>query len=333
MERDGAETGRLKAAIPDRYQPQPDAGGALPASFHSVGAQSAPTPLQGSEIDRTTQERDRHNLGAVFVAGDPDQSAPSYMLTGAQALAKNSHIAMIEQRRREGDNRLAITQMQAALDARLAALDAELLALDARIGEIEQRRIEIGDNLEAIDELEQIERSGQKLDPNNPAHAALLRRAGIDPDEADKATVADIIARRRRDLAIEDGALGTEWDTKMKRRAQVARERVAVAAAKDEIENANTDEARILAERRAATILGAQQLGDAASQTENRTAKVIAADAVAANERPDLRAESEAYNRRAALADQDSVADASGKGFELDGGTTGAKRPIIPQPN
>lgn len=331
MARDDAETGRPKAAIPDNFQPAPGTGSRLSNHFLSVDSLRESTPLQGSEIDRTAQERDRHNRGAAFVAGDSDQAAPGFLLTGAQATARKSHMTVIEQRKRD-DERFASDQMKAALDARLAALDAELLALDTRIGEIEQRRIAIGDNLEALDELVQIERSGQKIDPNNPEHARLLRKAGIDPDKADKATLAEIIARRRRELGLEDEALDAEWNAKMKRRGQVATEREAVAGARDEIERANTDEARILAERRAATMLGAQQIGEAASQTESRSAKIIAADAVAANERPDLRADSETYNRRAALADRNSVVDASGKDFEQDSATTSTMRPAPLQP-
>jgi hypothetical protein len=268
--------------------------------------------MHGSEI----AERERFNLGIAFIGRDSSESAPSFILSGAVAAARKVQITETEKRRHE-DERLALDQMTKALAARLAELDAEIAAIDKRLEEIRQRRIVIADQMEALDEVERLRKSG-KLDSNNPAHARLLRAAGISDAEARGGGLATIIAQRRQALGNEDETLGNEQTGLLKRRDVVARERVAVVAAQNEIESADTDEARILAERRARTTLGAQQLGEAATQSTDNQARIIAADAVAANERPDQRADSAALNRNAIAGNDGAVANTGAVSFELD---------------
>jgi|GEM_PF-3139287 len=305
MAHDEADIGRLKAAVPDIYRPR-DAAGMLSNRFDfSVDLRSKSTALQGSDADpvglanrlATASARELHNLSVGFVAGNGDRSGAGFLLTGAQVSAQIAQRTETQQRGRD-DERFALNQadtaLKAALDARLKALDAELGAIDTRLEEIRLRRIEITDSLDAMDDIEQLARDG-KLDKNNEAHRRLAQKAGIDPDKLNAADIARIIAQRRGELDAEDGALDTEWNRKMKRRGQIVIERKGVADARGELENANTDEARLLAERRARSVLGAQELGEAASETRNQTAKVIAADAVG------ISAKSESQNRNAAL--------------------------------
>lgn len=311
MARD-AETDRLKSAIPDMYRPPRNAGGLLTSYFSSsVDLLRKSTALQGSEI----ADRDRFNLGMGFLnKGDANPEAtPSFILPGALAAARKLQIARHEEERHR-DVRVALEQYRAALADRLAALNAELEALNREIDEIETRRTEIGASLEALDEIERLKRSG-KLDPSNPAHAALLRTAGITPEEAKRDDLLDVIQRHRRDLDREDGTLETLWNAKVKRRDQVALERLDVIGAQQEIENADTDEARLLAERRAATVLGAQQLGEAALQTDSNRAKVIAADAVTDAEGSERRAVSANLNHNSVEANKRVVMASDTKEF------------------
>ncbi|MCF8467276.1 MAG: hypothetical protein K9G33_07720 [Sneathiella sp.] len=289
-----AEIAEIKAGIPARFQPPHDSSGALTMNFQNQGAMLAPFTLQGSA------DLDRHNIGLAFINSGDQGSTPGFMLSGALATIRATEKSEIEKRKRGEEQRFALDQLNAQLDARLAELDAELAQIDERLEEIRQRRIEIGDGLEALDELEHMAATGT-LDPDNPDHARLLRRAGIEPEDARRRDMTDIIAQRRRDMSREDGALHDENDGLLKRRDTVAREKKEVEAARAEIENADTPEAMKAAEHRARTVLGSQQLGEAAYQTENQQAKVIAASAVGVS------AKSEDYNRNAASLDENIV--------------------------
>lgn len=293
---DASEIERLRAAVPDLHRPPRNAGGLW---SHRFEAQVDPAHETGAARD---SELERHNLGMAFladVAANPDTANPNFRLTGG--LASIRTIEAEKRQREEHDAwEFALDQYRAELDRKLAALDAELAAIDKRLEEIRQRQEAIGEQMEALDELTRLKRSG-KFDPNNPAHLRLARNAGLSPDEIARMDAADLTLRRRA-LDRENGDLEEEWNERMKRRGEVVQEREAVVEARAEIEHADTGEARILAERRAVTVLGAQQLGEAAYQTQNAEAKRIAADAVASNEREAIREDSQAYNRRATTA-------------------------------
>jgi hypothetical protein len=239
-----------------------------------------------------------------------------------------AHISRSDERKKEDEQRSILDELRAQLDERLAELNAELARIDKRLDEISRRRNELGDGLEALDELDRLTATGQ-LDPDNPAHAALLRRAGVDPEDARRKDMNDIIAQRRRDMSREDGTLEGEWNAKMKRRGEVIVERDEVQAARAEIENAHTPEAMEKAEHRARTVLGSQQLGEAAYQTDNQRAKMIAADAVAANETPSQQDNSQTYNREAVSKDAQVVLAENDTEFELD---APAIKPVVPSP-
>ncbi|MEI9849880.1 MAG: hypothetical protein WDN24_02265 [Sphingomonas sp.] len=271
---------RLKAGIPDSFQPR-DASGALSQRFRDLQT---------------------FNMGLAFVSGadDPETANPGFLLPGALLRAREARTEQKRKDEREKSDRFSMAQAKAALDRRIAALDAELAAIDRRLEEIRLRRAEIADKLDAMHDIEERRRSGKKFDGRDAADRRLLQAAGMSEEEANGDDYAAIIARRRADLSGEDDMLQTEWNAKMKRRGEVVIERAGAVAARGEIESASTEEARIMAERRAATVLGAQQLGEAASMTDYKDAKIVAADAVAGNERQDLRADSKAFNREAA---------------------------------
>lgn len=294
----------MKAAVPSQHRPRPDHFNLLSSSYYDAAdavASAAPASQSiehdgASSADPLTDDHAREMAG-LALADDPEASA-SFMLTGAQASMQTNGEGN-EQKKRERE-RTTHDLLMDSLNRRLAQLDAELVQLDKRLDEIRQRRIELGDGMEALDELERLAANGQ-LDPNNPAHAALLRRAGIDPEKARREDMNDIIAQRRRDMGREDDALEGEWNVKMKRRGHVASEREKVRTARAEIESASTPEAMEKAELRAQTVLGSQQLGEAAYQTESQEAKEVAADAVG------ISAKSEDYNRNAASLDEKIV--------------------------
>lgn len=310
---DATDIQRLKAAIPTSYQPPRGAGGMLSSQFDSsVDLRSKSTAMHGSEIDR-------HNLGLAALA-NPDAIVPGIMLTGAHATARAVQRERHEREQRK-DAEFTYDQVRQELQRRLAKFDAELAAIERRLKEISERREKIGDEMEALDELAKLK---GKFDPNNPAHARLARRAGITPEEAAQADGAAIL-RRRQELAREDSGLDDEWNAKIKRRDVVLKERKPVADALAEIERADTEEALILAERRATTTLGAQQLGEAAYQTRRQDAKFLAADAVAQAEREPLRTDSQIWNRQA-VESVDKVITGSVDEFDFDDAPPSAGR-------
>ena len=320
---DPADIARIKAAVPNDYRPPHDAGGQLSSAFFSVDSLRESTALQGNEVER-------HQLGMGFLANADDEAAnPNFLLTGAQARVRAERIER-QQRKEQDEQRQFLADLHEALDRRLAALNAELEAIDQRLEEIRLRREQIGETLEAIDEIARLKRMG-KYDPNNPAHARLARQAGLSSDEVSRMDMAEL-AKRRADLSREDGDLDTEWNSRMKRRAVVVAERDDVIEAKKDIENADTEEARIKAERRAVSVLGAQQLGEAAYQTDMQRAKIVAADAVASAELAPAKADSAAYTRAAATGTGETVKDGSVVDWELDDADPTRPLPTAPKP-
>ncbi len=306
MARDEVDIAELKSRIPVQFQPSSDMSGSLSLNFQSQGAMLAPYTLQGSEnpsaseADPFADDHAREMQGRIFAA-DPDAS-PSFMLTGAQASMRASSEGT-EQKKRERDTR---RQLLDALNRRLAELNADLLRIDTRLEEIRLRKNAIGEELEALDDIEKLTASG-KLDPSNRKHAELLRKAGIDPAKVDKNNISDLITQCRRAMNGEDEALDGEATELLKQRKVVELERAEVQAARNDIESANTPEAMEKAEARARTVLGSQQLGEAAYQTESDRAKEIAADAVANNERAELQANSAAFNRSSTLRNEAAI--------------------------
>lgn len=337
---------RLKAAVPPQYRPSPEAGGQLPEIFRqnnaAMGTLRVPTTLKGRPGDILENhpspenpfgDLPRHQMGLAFMTGNSDpEAAPGFMLTGAQMAMRTAALIEGEQRKRSEESRFIMDQLRRQLDQRLAELDAELARIDERLDAIGQRRADIGESLEALDELETLQASGQ-LDPDNPAHAQLLRRAGITPEDARRKDAGDIIARRRGNLGREDDDLEREWNGKMKRRGEIIEERQSVIEARAEIENADTPEAVERAESRARSVLGAQQLGEAALQTQSHQAKVIAADAVARNENEEVRADSQNFDYRAISKDSAAVFQTDNTTFNPDGPASNVAARSVPVPS
>ena len=270
------------------------------------------------EVDRAhvLQTGGRFNLGLAFLQNPGGAANPSFTLHGAHAIVQ----AMLAEQQRQEQRKetdFVRSQVQQALDQRLAALNAELTLIDTRLEEIRVRRIKIGEELEALDDIEALKREG-KFDPANAAHAELARRAGLRPEEAAEISLSDLILRRQA-LTTEDGDLETERNERLKRREVVIAERQDVLTAQSEIERVDTEEARILAERRAETVLGAQQLGEAAYQTRSADAKQIAATAVGNAEVKERQQSSVAYNDLATTKGVDALMTDGEADFELDG--------------
>ena len=320
---DPADIERIKAAVPADHRPSPHAGGQLSSAFFQVDSLRESTALQGSEFER-------HQLGMAFLDNGDDEAAnPNFLLTGAQAKVRAERIER-QHRKERDEQRQFLADLHDVLDRRLAALNAELEAIDRRLEEIRQRREQIGETLEAMDEIARLKRTG-KYDPTNPAHARLAEQAGLSSEDILRMDIAEL-AKRRADLSREDSDLDTEWNSRMKRRGEVVAERDDVAQAKKDIENADTEEARIKAERRAVSVLGAQQLGEAAYQTDMRHAKIIAADAVASTEAAPVKADSVVYTRAAVTGAGDSIKDGSVVGWELDDADPSKSVPAAPKP-
>lgn len=308
---DADDIRQLKAAIPDHLTPPHGLRGKLSDDFSSVGSRSESTALQGS-----LSALDRFNLGQACL-DQPDASGPSFQLTGAQAMARQTRQQQHDSHEAE-EERSFVKRVLAALDARLAALDAQLTQIDDRLEAIRKRRVEIGDTLEAMDKIERLKKSG-RFDPDNKEHAALLRQAGLSADEVMGDDFAAVLARRRKALGDEDADLETDWNAKMKRRSAILAERDAVIDAKHDIETADSEEARLLAERRAQTLLGKQQLGTAAYDSARADARKVAADAIGSSEADAVQSNSVALNQQAVAKDAQAIVAADGADFELDG--------------
>jgi TolA-binding protein len=322
---DSGDIERLKAAIPKDFQPPPTFRGRLTSYFLSLDSRGASNLIPGSDINA----RDRLNLEMKFVGSD-DSQAPSFILSGAAAtLAKRQIDKRNEDHRRE--ERTAFARMMDALNARIDALQDELRDLNLRIAEIERRRADIGATFEALDEIKRRRARNEKLDPANEADRHLLEAAGLSETEANGDDYAATIAAHRRALDTEDGNLSTEWNSKMRRRGDVMNDLADAQAARNDLQTGDTEEARILAERRAETILGRRQLATATFETTGTSAKLVAADAVAGAEVTQRQTASQTLNRDAATQGPNEFFSSQGSDFELDDRAP-ANKPVALRP-
>ena len=99
-----------------------------------------------------------------------------------KALAKHNKDVRERERRRQGKDDMA--DLLALLDAQIADLERQIAEYDRLIEEYEEQ-------LSAIDELRELIESGE-LDPTDPEHIALLRRAGIPEDDWGTVTIDDL---------------------------------------------------------------------------------------------------------------------------------------------
>jgi len=291
---DEADLDRLKDSLPDAYRAE-RAGGMLTNNFLTVSALRALTPLKGSH-EKNIAEQTLFNLGMGFLNGSADVAAPNFILSGAAQTAREHVLENSSHEKTEREEiDTALAQSREQLRRMLADLDEELAAIDARLEEIRLRRIEIGNELGSAQDLEDLVAKG--IDVSDPAYADLCRKAGIDPAQLrgkDKGDQLDVIAHRRSELTAEDDTLETEWNDKMARRGVILERKKDVNAALDDLDQANTDEAKLSAIRRAETVTGVRALSGAAFETDNAEKKLIAADTVAKS------AESVDFGKRAA---------------------------------
>lgn len=318
-----ADLEKLKAVVPAQYRPASDAAGKLSHVF-SVDSGAESTALQGNE------NLTRHNLGMAFLNGDPDSAGPNFMLTGSQATIRDAMVERIRHTRdQDGVMSFALRQAREALEARLAALDAEIARIDAKLRDINERRSKIGEELDALHDLDARLAKGE-LDPDDPRDAALCRRAGIDPETLrgkDAAEQAEIILRRRTALAREDGGLEWEERTLLDRRGVVVKRRAAVDDALKDLSLADTPEAQALALQRAQSVDGVRSLGGAAFVSDRDDVRTRAADAVADNEEVALRADSKAYARAASTQTDDFFKGSDNMDWDRPPGGAPAKPP------
>ena len=150
------------------------------------------------------------------------------------------------QRKKQQDNSFTYQLLQQQLQQQLDVIDAEISRIDARVADIDKQLDEIDDAKLAMDELEELQTNG-KLDPNNPRHAALLRRAEIDPDEVEEDNLDVLLVQRRQELEQQEQALTSERDKLLEDRQQLQTTRDKLAEAKDKLD-ANPDSPAALAE-------------------------------------------------------------------------------------
>lgn len=112
---------------------------------------------------------------------------------------------------------------------RLHMLRQQIRVLDQQIEDIDERIEVIDEELAALNELEELIQSG-KFDPDNPAHQALGRRAGLSEEQLASPELQYIIDEQQGDLNSERASL-------IKRRGTIEQERDAlVEEAKQELD-------------------------------------------------------------------------------------------------
>lgn len=211
------EIARIKARIPEHFQPPHEADGRLSNAFFSVD------PLRESDALHA-RELERHNLGMAAL-DNPDLAGSNVILSGSHASAKTQRITREERKKREADQREVIEQIIAQIEARnreiaenlarLEELDAQEAALNDQIA-----RLQRGEELErdadghlkdknaedAIREYE--ERYGVKVDRTDAAQLAIILRGVRDEQQKVRRDNETLIEANERDrqLAIRMGA-------------------------------------------------------------------------------------------------------------------------------
>src|SRR5690606_14936201 len=122
-----------------------------------------------------------------------------------------------ERKKKEEDKRFK--DLLKLLDDNIDWLTEQLGKIDKRLGEIAEERRGIDDALGALDELDALRRNGE-LDPNNPAQATRLERAGLRPEDADRAHLECVLRARRHELREDRDRLDQEEDRLRERRGE-----------------------------------------------------------------------------------------------------------------
>lgn len=302
-----------RSQIPAEYRADGADGGALTSNFafarerENLGvesAQSAPSIPRDGEFSHSQYELHSQALATTLDEGE----GASIMLSGAQQQKRIGDEAQGSRKRRDREQ-----YYLDALDAHIARLDARIAEIDADIQRINTRRLEIGDQLEALDELERLNTSG-KLDVRNAEHQKLLKKAGVPPN-ASTADIAVLVENERKNLGSEDDALEQESNDLIKERGTLQAERDEALSVRDALEKADTPEALEIAQERAQSIMGQTALNGAAYLSGDTNDKIAAANMIG---RVDAGQSNDKLALASATEDRGEVMDADIDDFSFD---------------
>ena len=204
--------------------------------FSPEAAEAAMRRLRDSELIQEQQAFQRQVSGAAADAGEIASAAGA-----ARRITEEADRA--EKERKERTDREILLDL---IDNRIGQLDDMIEWYDRQIAEADAA-------LDAIDEIEELIENGQ-LDPNNPAHAELLRLAGIDPDELED-DPAGVLSRARE-------AWRDRRDHIAGLRGDADREREGLRQRRAEVDAADTVEERAAWQREALELNEQDQLLD-----------------------------------------------------------------------
>ena len=216
---DPADIERIKAAVPDKHQPPPHAGGRLSNDFFSVDSLRESTALQGSEFER-------HQRGMAFVnGGDGETANPGFLLNGSAAAIHQAHVESVKRREDDKERQHVLQQIIDQIEARnrqiaenlklIDALSKQESALDRHLANLrEGKKAELHENgalrdkaaEQAVRDYEK--RYGVKVDRNDPDQIAIILQ-GIRDEKLRIIRENDDLAadnERDRKLAIDMGA-------------------------------------------------------------------------------------------------------------------------------
>ena len=284
-----AETKRNN--IPDKYRADAASSGALTGDF-----------------SHNAYEFQSKALANISESG----SAAPIILSGSQQAIKQHQLTETTRKKREREAHFV--SVLDRLNQRLEELNALIDETNERLDQINDRQLEIGDQLEALDELDELSNTRQ-LDTNNPLHQRIMKRAGINPGSV--VDIAVLISEQRAALGQEHDDLEDESNTLIRRRDELEAERDQVLTVMDEIENADTPEARAIAEERAQNILDNSALTDLAAQTDDQDVKAMAANAVAQSDNGDVSANLAETNLAVSSSREDFI-DSDADSFSFD---------------
>lgn len=278
-------------------------------------------PESGNQAGKTislksdfAESANAHELRSkAIVANTAPENATSFILSGTQQVAREASISL-DNRKKRSENARFTRSVLDILNERLAELDKHIADISTEIQRINDRRIAIGDELHALQELEDLLAAGD-LDRRNPEHNAIMKKASVHPD-ASLSYVEAFIAAQRIALTQEDEMLENEGNVLIKRRDELEREREDVLTAKAEIENATTPEKRVAADEAARAMLDAKQLIDLAVQSEDIDLKAMTAEAVAKSDggADDTNANAD-HTRKAAQEYKQAIYQSDASGF------------------
>ncbi len=186
---DAKDIARIKARIPEHFQPPHEADGTLSNAFFSVDPLHEAAALHARELER-------HNLGMAAL-DNPNLAGSNVILSGSHTSAKAQRITREERKKREADQREVIEQIIAQIEARNREIAENL----ARLEELDAQEAALNDQIARLQRGEQLERDADGHLKNKDAEKAIREyeeRYGVKVDRTDAAQLA-IILRGVRD--------------------------------------------------------------------------------------------------------------------------------------